>query len=97
MLNTIMIGLALASVQADATFARNTDTSVISIADLDLTTSVGKTLLARRIRNACGNASNVDLEGIQSVHACRDDAWEQAMYVAKSRLSQRPDVQLAVR
>lgn len=51
---------------------------VVRYADLDLTSEAGRTALDRRIRaaidEACGVASEADLEGSNKVRRCREEA-----------------------
>ena len=55
---------------------------VVSTAHLDLGSATGKRTLDHRIATAiveaCGSASNVDLEGRNAVRACRVEARAQA-------------------
>lgn len=58
------------------------DRIVVRTADLDLGSATGKRTLDHRIAiaivEACGSASNVDLEGRNAVRACRVEARAQA-------------------
>lgn len=74
---------ALAATPALAQAAPSAETQIIvSTADLDLGSATGKRTLDHRIAiaivEACGSASNVDLEGRNAVRACRVEARAQA-------------------
>ena len=55
-----------------------TATSIVRTADLDLGSAAGQRTLEHRLSiaivEACGSASNVDLEGRNAVRACRVEA-----------------------
>ena len=56
--------------------------SIVHTADLDLTTEAGRRALDVRLshaaREVCGTASDVDLEGKNTVRACRDSVLADA-------------------
>ena len=56
--------------------------TIISTADLDLSTATGRTALDHRLINAaydvCGDASVIDLVGKNDARACRADVLEKA-------------------
>ena len=82
----IILGSALATgavIKAAPALAQPTQTiSVVSTADLDLSTDAGRKVLDHRLVNAafevCGTASDVDLAGQNSVRQCRSDVLAKA-------------------
>ena len=89
MKNTALFALALIASAATVTptvaqaLEPETATSIVSTADLDLSSASGQQELHRRIvqaaREVCGEASNVDLEGKNAIRQCRDDTVAQAV------------------
>lgn len=82
-LSTLITGAAIKAVPAFAEpVAGEVNTSVVSTAGLDLSTSAGKRALDHRLviaaREVCGTASDVDLEGKNDVRACRADVLAKA-------------------
>lgn len=60
---------------AEPVAAQDFNVSIVSTADLDLSTETGRRALDHRLVNAarevCGSASDVDLAGKNKVRACR--------------------------
>lgn len=71
--------IAVAATNAPVLAAEpGTATSIVRTADLDLSNASGQQTLEHRLSiaivEACGDASNVDLEGRNAVRACRVDS-----------------------
>lgn len=79
------------------------ETVRVSLADLDLSSAAGQRALDSRINRAvievCGTASEVDLEGLNEVRACRTAKLVEARAASEQRLAARSasDIQLAGR
>jgi UrcA family protein len=79
------------------------ETAVVKVADLDLSSAAGQRALEARINRAviavCGAASDVDLEGLNAVRACRAAKLVEARSAGEQRLAFRSTdvIQLAGR
>lgn len=74
MFKAIFISVALLGVSSNAYAEPTQEQRVVVSRDLDLSTQQGVRTLERRIADACGEASSVDLAGSNAVAACRADA-----------------------
>lgn len=74
MFKALFISVALLGVPSIASAEPTQEQRIVISKDLDLSTQQGVRTLERRIVEACGDASNVDLEGLNAVAACRADA-----------------------
>lgn len=95
MLKTILISLALAGVPTISSAEPVHETRAVAVADLDISTPAGKAQLERRIADACGEASSVDLGGRNDVRACRAEALAKATARDELRLARRGTITIA--
>ncbi len=67
---------------AEPVASQDLNVSIVSTADLDLSTQAGRKALDHRLVNAarevCGSASDVDLAGKNKVRACRENVLTDA-------------------
>lgn len=78
MFKALFISVALLGVPSIASAEPTQEQRVVVSKDLDLSTQQGVRTLERRIAEACGDASNFDLEGRNTVAACRAEASAKA-------------------
>jgi len=73
--------------------------TIVSTADLDLSTASGRTTLDHRLINAayevCGDASNADLAGSNAARTCRVDVLEKARSQSMQLAAQRSPILIA--
>lgn len=74
MFKALFISVALLGVPSIASAEPTQEQRIVVSKDLDLSTRSGVLTLERRIAEACGEASSFDLEGLNSVAACRAEA-----------------------
>ena len=79
---TLIASAATVTPTVAQAFEPVTVTSIVRTADLDLSSPAGQQELDRRIafavREVCGTASDVDLEGKNAVRHCREQTIAQA-------------------
>lgn len=78
MFKTLLVSVALLGIPTIAHADPTREQRVVASKDLDLSTAQGVATLQRRIVDACGEASSVDLAGLNAVAACRAEAPEKA-------------------
>jgi UrcA family protein len=102
----IILGSALVTaalikgVPALAETPTHTNVSVVRTADLDLSSQSGQRQLDRRLVIAagevCGDASDVDLKGLNDARRCRAEVLAAARTKAESILAARSDAAIVI-
>lgn len=98
-----LLTLGLAITAAPVAAEPVTEVRVVSVADLDLSTAQGRSALDRRLVraaiDACGSASDADLEGRNDLRLCRATALAKARAAGEQRIAKlgRDDILIAAR
>jgi UrcA family protein len=86
---------------AEPVAAQDLNVSIVSTADLDLSTETGRRALDHRLVNAarevCGPASDVDLAGKNKVRACRKNVLTDARAKGDQLASRGTAITIAAR
>ena len=86
---------------AEPVAAQELNVSIVSTADLDLSTETGRRALDHRLVNAarevCGTASDVDLAGKNKVRACRGNVLTDARAKGNQLASRGAAITVAAR
>ena len=86
---------------AEPVAAQDFNVSIVSTADLDLSTETGRRVLDHRLVNAarevCGSASDIDLAGKNKVRACRENVLTDARAKGDQLASRGAAITIAAR